>query len=357
MRPRRGWGSTFSLVIAAAAAAAALLVGPAASAPDAGEQQLVKVTFLEDFFESDAHAGIWVAKDRGFWEREGLDVAVTPGAGSGATVQQVAAGNYTFGYANGFVMAQQVARGADVVAIASPAPKFGGGILYWADKGITRPRDLEGKTYLGVATGFVDQLLPLFARNTNWDLSKLNIRAVDAAAGSALFGSRQGDAASGDRIQTRLYPPFNGQYPRIFAFADYGINPMGFAVLVNSRQVRAQPGVVQKFVTGLLKGWNWACGNPRAAVTIMRTHYNPVISFDTSLERWKTFCTYGRVSGNRTEAFGWMPLQTWQTTTRLIRENAAFGGPTNVPPARTLYTNRFVDRANVAKPRPRKSRG
>jgi NitT/TauT family transport system substrate-binding protein len=334
--------------------AVSIVVSPAASRP-ANQQQapLVKVTFLEDFFESDAHAGIWVAKDRGFWEEQGLDVAVTPGAGSGVTVQQVAAGNYTFGYANAFVMAQQVAKGADVLAIASPAPLFGGGVLYWGDKGINTPKDLEGKTYLGVPSGFVDQLLPLFARNANFDLSKVNVRGIDPAAGSSLFAARQGDALSGDKVQIQLYPPSNGQLPKIFLYSDYGINPLGFVLLANSRLVQGRPGIVQKFVTGLLKGWNWACGNPRAAVTIMRTHYNPTISFDTSLERWRTFCGYARVPGNKTQAFGWMPLVNWQTTVKLIRENQAFGGPQNVPPAKTLYTNKFVEKANIAKPKPR----
>lgn len=109
----------------------AVAAAPAASAPAERAQALVKVTFLEDFFESDAHAGIWVAKDKGFWEKEGLHVAVTPGAGSGMTVQQVAAGNFDFGYANAFVIAPQVQRGADVIAVASPvegSPVCSGGV-------------------------------------------------------------------------------------------------------------------------------------------------------------------------------------------------------------------------------------
>jgi NitT/TauT family transport system substrate-binding protein len=350
------WLAVLSLAAAAAMAAwtapGAFAAETASAAPERAQQALVRVTFLEDFFESDAHAGIWVAKDKGFWEQQGLDVAITPGAGSGITVQQVAAGNYTFGYANGFVMAQQVARGADVIAIASPAPKFGGGVVYWPDRGITTPKDLEGKTYLGVASGFVDQLLPLFARNANFDVGKVNVRSVEASAGSALFAARQGDAVSGDRVQTALYS-FNGQNPKVFAYADYGINPIGFALIANARQVRAQPGITQRFVTGLLKGWNWACGNPRQAVTIMRTHYNPTIPFETSLERWKTFCGYARVPDNMTQPFGWMPLSSWQTTVKLIRENAQFGGAQNAPPAATLYTNVFVERANVAKPKPK----
>jgi len=341
-------------VLAAATVASATLVSVASAVPERrAAAPLTKVTFLEDFFESDAHAGIWAAKDKGFWEQQGLDVEVTAGSGSGTTVQQVAAGNSTFGYANGFVMAQQVARGADVIAVASPAPKFGGGVIYWSDRGIRTPKDLEGKTYLGVASGFVDQLLPLFAKNAGFDLSKLTVRNVDAAAGSALFAARQGDAVSGDRVQTLLYS-FNGQNSRVFAFADYGINPIGFAVIANARQVRASPGLTQKFVTGLLKGWNWACGNPRQAVAIMRTHYNPVIPIETSLERWRTFCGYGRVKDNMTQPFGWMPLSSWRTTTQLIRENVQFGGPRNVPPAATLYTNVFVEKANVAKPKPKK---
>jgi NitT/TauT family transport system substrate-binding protein len=342
-----------SVLIAAAAVAAIVTVPASSQTKGTHARKLIHVTLLEDFFESDAHAGIWAAKDKGYWEQQGLDVSISPGAGSGSTVQQVAQGNYTFGYANAFVMAQQVTKGADVIAVASPAPQFGGGILYWPDKGISTPKDLEGKTYIGVASGFVDQLLPLFAQKANFDLSKVNIRNVDPSAGFALFSSYQGDAVSGDKVQILLTPPHNGQLPKIFAFADYGINPLGFSVIANSRQVRGYPGLVQKFVTGLLKGWNWACGNPRAAVTNMRTHYAATLPFDTSLQRWVTFCGYGRVPASKNEAFGYMPLSSWQTTVNLIKANPAFGGNVNVPPANTLFTNHFVQIANVAKPKPK----
>jgi NitT/TauT family transport system substrate-binding protein len=269
-------------------------------------------------------------------------------------VQQVAAGNYTFGYANGFVMEQQVTRGADVLAVASPAPFFEGGIVYWPGKGISTPKDLEGKTYLGNASGFVDALLPLFAKNANFDPSKLTIRNIDPGAATALYSSYQADAISSNKVAIPIYGTSpDGQASKIFLYSDYGINPIGFVVVANSRQVRGNPGIVQKFVTGLLKGWNWACANPRAATTLIRTKYNPTIAFDASLARWTTFCTYRYVPGNRGQAFGYMPLANWQTTVRLIRENAVFGGPQNVPPAITLFTNLFVEKANVAKPVPK----
>jgi NitT/TauT family transport system substrate-binding protein len=344
MKGRRSLTRLLWLATASVVAIAAIVVAPAASKPAKAKKQLISVSFREDFFDSDAHAGIYSANDKGFFQAEGLDVAIKPGQGSVSTVQQVATGNDTFGYANAFAMAQQVVKGADVTAIASTRQVFDGGIVYWPDTGISRPSDLEGKNYIGAAAGFVDVLLPLFAQNSgNWDLSKMKIQNLDPSAGQALFAAHRADAITGTVTQILLTPPFNGVTPKIFRYSDYEINPLSFVIVVNSRQLKAYPGLMTKFVKGYLKGWQWACANPRQSVTMARQHYSTTLSLDQGVALWNLVCSYAHTPATKGHALGWMALSDWQKSIKILTSNPIFGGTQNVPPAKSLYTNQFVD--------------
>ena len=344
MRMLRPRNAVLALCLGLVVAVVAAL--PAGAAKDA--TPLVPVTFRADFFHSDAHAGIFAGVTKGFWEKEGLKVTILPGSGSATTVQQVASGNDTFGYANAFTMAQQVVRGADVTAIASTRQVFDGGVVYWPDAGITRPADLQGKLYMAVPAGFIDALLPLFAESSGgWDHTKMRSQAVDPAAGNALFAAKRADAISGTKTQLLLNPiPAGSQPPRIFAYSDYDIDPLGFVVVANSRQMRGQPGLMKKFVAGYVKAWNWACANPRQAVTLARANYTTTVSVDQGVELWKLVCSFKRTKAAATakQATGYMMLADWARTVKILRSNPdLFGSQRNVPPAATLFTNTYVN--------------
>jgi NitT/TauT family transport system substrate-binding protein len=349
LRPRKSARSlTVGMIVAVAVAALPAAATSGGFLPDAmsKKQALVNVTFRADFFHSDAHAGIFAGVEKGFWEKEGLNVTIRPGQGSGTTIQQVASGNDTFGYANAFVMAQQVVRGADVTAIAALRQVFDGGVVYWPDHGISQPRDLVGKLYMSVPGGFVDALLPLFAENSGgWDHKAMRNQAVDAAAGNALFAAKKADAISGTRTQLLLNPiPSGSVLPRIFAYSDYNIDPLGFVVLANSRQVVGYPGLMKKFVAGLTKAWIWACANPRQAVTLARENYTTNLSLDVGTQLFQLVCGFRQTKAAKGQAPGFMMLADWQRTIRILRSNPElFGSAQNVPPAISLFTNKFVD--------------
>jgi NitT/TauT family transport system substrate-binding protein len=305
-----------------------------------------KVTVRLDFFHSETHAGWFAALERGFWEKEGLDVEIRPGQGSVTTVQQVAAGNDTFGYANAVAMTQQVSRGADVIAVASPRQAFDGGIAYWPDRGISTPKDLEGKTCAITAGGFISLLYPVWAQRVNIDPAKVNSRVLDAAAGSALFGARSVDCVESTIVQANFfYPAVNGVKPKIFRYtaAPAEMNALGFTIIVNSRQAQGNPGLVTKFVRGAIKGWAWACDNPRAATEAARTHFTSARDFDTSLGIWKSTCKLRRTKNTLGQPFGVMSLKDWQTTVQLLRTSPQLGLSANVPPPKTLFTNQYVN--------------
>jgi NitT/TauT family transport system substrate-binding protein len=305
---------------------------------------LTNVTIEEDYYDSDAHAGIYAALDQGYWKKLGLNVTVEPGGGSVTTVQQVAAGDVTFGYANAFSMVQEITKGASVVAVAATRQLFDGGVVYWPDTGISKPSDLVGKTYIGDAGGFVDELLPLFAQNSgNWDLAKMQYHSLDPTAGAALFAAHQADAITGTETQLALTPPYHGVNAKVFRYADYGIDPLGFAVITTQKELEGNPGVVKAFVQGYLKGWAWACANPTAAVVAARHYYTTTLSVPAGVALWDEVCSYAHTPASKGHPLGWMAPKDWQDTVNILTSHPKlFGSAASLPPLSQLFTNRFI---------------
>src|SRR3569623_1027343 len=84
--------TTFAAALAALAFALPAL--PAAA------QQKEKVTLLLNWYLYSEHAPFFLGKERGYFDQEGIDLEIQEGRGSGVTVQAVAAGTATLGYAD-----------------------------------------------------------------------------------------------------------------------------------------------------------------------------------------------------------------------------------------------------------------
>src|ERR1700753_4445095 len=62
-------------------------------------QGATRVTFTASWMPEGPNLFAYVARDKGFWKKAGLDVNVARGSGSGAAAQAVSAGTFDFGMA------------------------------------------------------------------------------------------------------------------------------------------------------------------------------------------------------------------------------------------------------------------
>ena len=82
-----------SLGVAGLGAAGMRLAAPAIA------QGASKVSFTTSWIPEGPNLFAYVARDKGFWKKAGLDVSVARGSGSGAAAQAVSAGTFDFGMA------------------------------------------------------------------------------------------------------------------------------------------------------------------------------------------------------------------------------------------------------------------
>ena len=125
------------------AGVAALLAASAAQAADD------KVTLQLKWVPQAQFAGYYVAKDKGFYKDEGLDVTIKPGGPDIAPEQVIAGGgaDVIVDWMPAALAARE--KGEPLVNIAQPFKHSGLELTCRADTGIKKPEDLKGRT-LGV---------------------------------------------------------------------------------------------------------------------------------------------------------------------------------------------------------------
>src|SRR6266513_1234049 len=95
-----------------AGAAAALAAFPFARSTHAQSKR--QVTMRLDWLYQGPNAGFMIALDKGFYDEVGLSVEVGPGKGSGSTAQLVGSKATQFGFSDGYVVANSVAKGMSI---------------------------------------------------------------------------------------------------------------------------------------------------------------------------------------------------------------------------------------------------
>src|SRR5690554_5131305 len=88
---------------------AVLLAGPAFAAD--------KVTLMLNWYVYGEHAPFYYGKEKGIFAKNGIDLEIQEGRGSGTVTQVVAAKTVPFGYVDVPTMMRAAVKGAPVVAV------------------------------------------------------------------------------------------------------------------------------------------------------------------------------------------------------------------------------------------------
>src|SRR6478736_9397248 len=256
----------------AVASVAAMLAG-AAHADDKVTLQLKWVTDAQ-------FAGYYVAKDKGFYKEEGLDVTIKPGGPDVAPEQVLAGGgaDVVVDWMPAALAARE--KGAPMVNIAQPFKRSGLELTCRADTGIKKPEDLKGRT-LGV--WFSGNEYPFL----NW-MAKLHFPTDGSPAGVKVV--KQGFNVDpliqkqADCISTMTYNEYwqviDAGIPAdqlvVFKYEDQGVATLedGLYTLEKNLQDPAMVDKLARFVKASMKGWDWAAANPDAAAMIVLYNFD-----------------------------------------------------------------------------------
>ncbi len=255
-------------IMFAVAGVAAITAAGAAQAADKVTLQLKWVTQAQ-------FAGFYVAKDKGFYKEEGLDVTIKPGGPDIAPEQVLAGGgaDVVVDWMPAALAARE--KGAPMVNIAQPFKHSGLELTCRADTGVKVPADLKDRT-LGV--WFYGNEYPFL----NW-MNKLGYKTDGSPGGVKVL--KQGFNVDpllqkqADCISTMTYNEYwqvidAGYKPEqlvVFKYEDQGVATLEDGLYVMEDKLK-DPAFVDKmarFVKASMKGWDYARAHGDEAVKIV----------------------------------------------------------------------------------------
>lgn len=313
------------------ALAAAPLLTPQAQAGEAVTYLLPAPPTLPAF-------GPWmVAKARGYYADEGLDVTFQIAKGGVDVAKQVGAGNAVIGGAIGDTPILVRANQVPVKAVAV----LGGGsltqIVLNADKAATL-KDLKGKTVTTMAyqdtTYF--SLLGVLA-SQGFIKSDVNAQAVGPVNVWKLFAAGQADAMAAVPDWTFFAQQQAPDLKLVIIPSETHFKSMAQAIIASDEVIKTKPELIKKLVSATLKGMKAIMDDPAAAAA----DYAKAVPEFAGKEKdvtaiFKAYNTYvyggQKVLGEMDEA-RLAKLQDFYVEQGIIREKS---------PVADLYTNQFV---------------
>jgi NitT/TauT family transport system substrate-binding protein len=304
----------------------------------AGMGQPHQLRFVLDFIPGGWHTPFFVARDRGWYREANLDVEITPGTGSSDTARVVGAGRAPLGFADAGAMASAIAQDVPVTMVAAFYQQTPLTIFSLAEKKITKPKDLEGKSVGLAAAAAEAKIFPAFARRNGLEMSRITLvdLSIPTRIPSLLAGKV--DALGGFIvIQSDIAARVSGSV-NAMKFADYGIDMYGNGVIVNNQFANRNPQVVERFLQATLRALRFTLDNPDAA---LESIYKALPDRDRNSlrEGWRLSAQLMQSDVTRKHGLGWMDESIWKSTQDLMLE---YGGQSKPAELRKLYTNKFL---------------
>ena len=232
-------------------------------------QNAQRVSLRLDWVTSGYHAPYFVGVKNGYYKEQGLEVAIEPGNGSANVAQAIGNGNGDFATVDGGAMMQLVAKGLPVRSVMGLYQRNPIGVIYNVKSGITKPKDIEGKTLVITNGDAPAALLPAFAAATGVDLKKVNVVSTDPASKNAAVISGRGDAVVTFSFQAVPIIEAAGVAVRTFDYADYGVTVPGITLVARPEYLDKNPETVKRLTRAIRKAFEWTRDNPEKAVDIL----------------------------------------------------------------------------------------
>lgn len=301
--------------------------------------QANKATVRLEWSVTAHHAPWFVGLEKGLFAKNGLDLTVNPGRGSGLTAQAVAAGQETFGFLDASAIPLAVTRGADIRAFYGYIQQTFFGIMFFKNSGIKTAKDLEGKRYGDIPGATSNALFPVFMKLQKADPAKVRVVSVDGAAKTRTFLDRQFEATACSVADDLISLRMQGHDLDAFSYSEMGLNLLGASLIATNDTIRRSPNLIRGLVAGWTEAIKMTAQDHAAAIEIVKKRVpdSPDARAQTAMlpEVLKRLSTQN--SAHRPSGF--MAEPDWRSTVEILTQGGMLQSGVNVS---ALYTNDFV---------------
>lgn len=279
-------------------------------------------------------AGFYTSEQKGFYEKNGIDVTLNPGGVDFPAVQMISGSREQFGVTGADQILLARGKGVPVVALAVIYRKSPFILFALQNSGITEPKDFIGKN-IGVKLGGNEELTyRVMMKNAGVDTSQVTENPVKYNISPLLSG--QIDVWPGYVINEPITAQEKGYNINIIWPSDYGVNLYADTLFTTEDMIKNNPDLVKRFVTATLQGWNYAYDNQDEAVTytlmysdqLNKEHETKMMQ--ASLELLKP----------DDKTIGYMDKKVWEDMQKLLLENGFMKNPVNID---EVFTTKFFE--------------
>lgn len=239
------------------------LVGcqPQAATP----QEMTKVTFRLDWTPGAQHSVFYLAKEKGYYAEEGIDLEIIAGSGSSDSVKQLGSNAVDLALVDGLVLVQALEQKVPIKAVGGYYQRTPISLMSPADKPVKTPQDLLKGVKLGSKKGSATYqgLLVLLAAN---NIKPEDITLVDVGFGVQPLLVGQVDALMGFTMNEPIEAETAGMPIYEFLISDYGVKAYGLTIAASDKFISEKPDLVRGFLRATKKAMEEAQTNKQAAV-------------------------------------------------------------------------------------------
>ena len=284
LQPGQSASSFLLRALAAPALALSLLAAPLHACAQQLEKTDVKMVLGWTFIASEVM--FVYGAEKGFFKAEGLNVTIDRGAGSGIAIQRVAGGVADFGHADIGSLTKYNAdnRARPLLAVyidqdASPLALFA-----LEGKGITKPKDIEGRRIAVSQFDGARQMFPVLAKANKIDAARVTWNTVDPQMREVMLARGEVDVITGFTVTSVPLLTTLKQKFVVMRYPDFGVDGLGQSLIVTPEFAEKNPNTVKAFVRGLNRAMKAMIENPREAVESLKTR-DPLVASDVEVGR------------------------------------------------------------------------
>jgi NitT/TauT family transport system substrate-binding protein len=225
-----------------------------------------KVKLRLDWVFGAEHAPIFLAKEKGYFAQEGIDVELLPGEGSSVTVKLVGNRDADFGYASADQALIAAARGLPVVSTAVVLQQNPTALIFRKAQNIKDPKtDLYGKVIGVQLKSVTGRQWEALKKILSLDASKLKEVPADGALVPLIAAGRI-DVGVGFYFNDALKLRATGEDVDWILLETLGLKMYSTSLLTNADLIKEKPDLVRRFTRAFMRGWTDAAKNPDAAM-------------------------------------------------------------------------------------------
>ncbi|WP_381538034.1 ABC transporter substrate-binding protein [Sporosarcina siberiensis] len=247
--------------------------------------ELENLTIMLDWYPNAVHSSIYYAKEKGFFEDEGLNVTIEMPAETNDPLKLAATGKVDLAISYQMQVALSRSENIPVVSLATLVRHSLNGIMFKKESGILSPKDLEYKKVGYASSSISEAVVETMIKADGGDPSKVKMVDVGWNLMPAIATDNVDALTSAYSNHEFVILNKEGHDMVMIPPSEYGVPENYELILVTGEDtLKKKKASFEKFWRALAKGQEAVNENPEEALQVLLDHENDSFPLDKEIE-------------------------------------------------------------------------